>query len=59
MRGAYAPLAAPFVIFIWIWHNACDPVEQAVFPWARAAYEFIQVLLQRSGRTTLAAPFDP
>jgi hypothetical protein len=28
---AHAPLAALFLVFIWIWHDACDPVEQAMF----------------------------
>jgi hypothetical protein len=40
----HAPLAALFLIFIWIWHDACDPLEKAVFSQARAAYEFIQLL---------------
>ena len=37
-------LAGLFLVFIWIWHDACDSVEQAMFLQARAAYEFIQVL---------------
>ncbi len=31
LAGAHAPLAALFLVFIWMWYDACDPVEQALF----------------------------